>query len=273
MLLRTRRSQFRLPSTQSGLTLVELLVAIAIGLLVISVALTSMLVARSLSTATTEVAQLQQKAAYAFRVIGQQVRQAGSRNLTNATTPIEKAMFVEDAKLALQPNLQGVEDPESSEFALSVAFQNTNQSAFPYVNGKPQVIALHRNCLGEILDGNSNSVLVSQFKLNGTDLVCAGSGNAQTIVSGVNDFVVRYMIQGHSGANTPHFAFGHAGLISAPQDWSKVQAVKVCLELVGKEHIDTAGATYIRCDGQEADRNNKLRVVFRNTFHLHNRAW
>lgn len=273
MLLLPPPLPLQLTHKQAGVTLVELLVAIAIGLLVISVALTSVLVARSLSSTTSEVAQLQQKAAYAFRVIGQQVRQAGSRNLTNATTPIEKAMFVEDIKLAQQPNLLGIEEPEDSEFALSVAFQNTNQSAFPYVNGKPQDISLHRNCLGEDLDGSSHSVLVSQFKLSGTDLLCAGSDTAQPIVSGVNDFLVRYMLQDHSSANTPLFAFGDAGLVSAPQDWSKVQAVKVCLELVGKEHIDTAGATYIRCDGEEADRGNKLRVVFRNTFHLHNRAW
>lgn len=263
------------PSTRqaSGLTLIELLVAITVGLVMIAAALTSILVARSLSSTTTEVGQLQQKAAYVFRLMGQQIRQAGSRDLQSAATPIEKALFIENTLPPTQRALQGKAAPTSEEFALSIAFYNTSQKAFPLRNGLPQEVPLHRNCLGEAIDNAHSGILASHFRRQGNDLVCAGSGDAYPIIDGVSDFLVQYMLQDSAPSNTQNFAFGDASLVASPEDWNKVYAVKVCLELLGKERMDTVGATYIRCDGSEADRGDKLRVVFHNTFHLHNKAW
>ena len=59
-----------LKSQQRGVTLIELLVGIAIGLMVVAVALGALMASRSISGTVSEATSLQQQAAYAFRVIG-----------------------------------------------------------------------------------------------------------------------------------------------------------------------------------------------------------
>lgn len=64
----------RAKSFQRGMTLIELMVGLAIGLLTISVALGALMVSRGVSGTVTDASQLQQQASYAFRVMGQQIR-------------------------------------------------------------------------------------------------------------------------------------------------------------------------------------------------------
>ena len=66
------------PLAQRGVTLVELMVGIAIGLLVVAVATSALMVSRGISGTVSDASGLHQQAAHAMRVIGQQVRQAGS---------------------------------------------------------------------------------------------------------------------------------------------------------------------------------------------------
>ena len=270
-----RRPPMHVPraAEQTGMTLVELLVSVALGLLIISIALSSVLVARSLSSTTAEVSQMQQKAAYAFRIIGQQVRQAGSRNLRTAHSPTEKAAFIDHPQIAVYRAVEGQSSVSGISYPLAVAFQNTRQRSYPLVNGALQERPLHSNCLGELLDDSSHAVKSSRFALVDGNLVCAGSGDAQPIISGVEDFTVKFMLQETPAAHLQAFSFGGSEVVDTPSDWSKVYAVKVCLELVGSMYVDTAGATYVRCNGESADRGNRLRTVFRNTFHIHNRTW
>ena len=71
------------PSTQAqgGFTLIELMVGITIGLLTIAVAMGALMVSRSVSGTVSDTSGVQQQAAYAMRVIGMQLRQAGSIRL------------------------------------------------------------------------------------------------------------------------------------------------------------------------------------------------
>ena len=85
------------PLAQRGVTLVELMVGIAIGLLVVAVATSALMVSRGISGTVSDASGLHQQAAHAMRVIGQQVRQAGSLYLNlnptgAATTDPDKAI-------------------------------------------------------------------------------------------------------------------------------------------------------------------------------------
>ena len=64
----------RSPAAQRGLSLIELMVGIAIGLLVVAVAMGALMASRGISGTVSEATSMQQQAAYAFRVIGQQHR-------------------------------------------------------------------------------------------------------------------------------------------------------------------------------------------------------
>ncbi|MBS0291029.1 MAG: prepilin-type N-terminal cleavage/methylation domain-containing protein, partial [Proteobacteria bacterium] len=71
------RSRFN-TAGQRGVSLIELMVGVAIGLLVVAVAMGALMVSRGISGTVSDASSIQQQAAYAMRVVGLQMRQAGS---------------------------------------------------------------------------------------------------------------------------------------------------------------------------------------------------
>ena len=267
--------------SQHGATLLELLVGITIGLLTVAVALGALMVSRGVSGTVSEASQLQQQASYAFRVIGQQLRQAGSRQLDPETAPDVHAKFYEPIKnvpvdfSGVTP-VSGKDNPGTGEYALEINYQNIREfTVLEPTDGEYQI----RNCLQKKAEDsakNPDPMIVSKFKHNATDatLVCAGgSGAAQSIIQNVKDFTIQYLTQATDGDASAAPTYQYVNATTAGASWLKVYAVQVCLELEGTERIDTAGAKYIKCDGSEVDRGNKLRMVFRNTYHIRNHAW
>ena len=61
------------PHAQRGVTLIELMVGITIGLLTVAVAMGALMVSRGISGTVNDASNIQQQAAYAMRVIGLQV--------------------------------------------------------------------------------------------------------------------------------------------------------------------------------------------------------
>lgn len=64
--------------------LIELMIGLAIAALTIGAAIVSLLIARDATSAVSELSQLQQQAAHAMRVLGLQIRPAGSLDLQQA---------------------------------------------------------------------------------------------------------------------------------------------------------------------------------------------
>ena len=267
-----------LRTSQRGATLLELMVGITIGLLTVAVALGALMVSRGVSGTVSEASQLQQQASYAFRVIGQQLRQAGSRQLDPVTPPDVHAKFYAPNNVpvvfsGIMP-ISGKDTPGATEFALEVNYQNIKElTVLQPTDGEYQI----RNCLQEKAEAASVPLpmVSNKFKRNTTDgtLVCAGTGAAQPIIQNVKDFTIQYLTQATDGTPSAAPTYQYVSATTAGSGWLKVYAVQVCLELEGTERIDTAGAKYIKCDGSEVDRGNKLRMVFRNTYHIRNHAW
>lgn len=269
---------FRMPiHRQRGATLIELMVGITIGLLTVAVGLGALMVSRSVSGTVSDASQMQQQAAHAFRVIGQQIRQAGSIKLNlafskAATDTVDAADLVafETDFDRLSDTIAGKETPGANEYQLLVGYQNYQESVFTDAAPKSQL----RDCLGGQPSAaiiKSGFILVKASGALSGELKCAGSDNSsQAIISKVADFQVRYLLQGTAGLGTPTIQYASATTVGT--NWSSVFGVEVCLELVGDETIDTAGATYRDCSwvagAAEKDRGNRLRMVFRNTYQL-----
>lgn len=272
---------------QCGVTLVELMVGIAIGLLVVAVALGAIMASRSISGTVSETSLLQQQAAHAFRVMGQQIRQAGSIELnlnpnialtaasgTNAAmTPVA---FDAPDPTGVRPTfdrpsstLTGVETPLS----FTTGFQNYTESITPITS--PVVTSLLRDCLGQnpaLSPGGSVSttpVLMSKFerKEATNELVCTGSNaaSAQPIIGNVTDMQVRYLEQLPS---TTSMQYRTSPPSTGSTVWKSIYAVEVCLELTGTEPVPTTDATYTNCSGNATAYGERLRMVFRNTFQI-----
>lgn len=265
------------------MTLVELMVGLAIGLLVVAVVMGAMMVSRGISGTVSDASELQQQAAYALRVIGQQVRQAGSlylnpnpagaaaENARAAAVAFETTAPAAGSDLGFNP---ATDTLGGADTTLSVGYRRYKEPVY----GSAADQALSRNCLGGPADTSGDLRVENNFALVGSELRCGGNDTAaspQAIIQNVADFQVRYLLQDNSAPGDPKLQYVDAATVGT--DWGKVQAVQVCLVLYGNEPIDMpAGSSYLGCDGTTAvdmttltgARAKRMHIAFRSVFQL-----
>ena len=248
---------------QAGLTLIELMIGLAVGLLVVAVATVSLLGSRSVTGAVSDISGIQQQAAYVMRTFGTQLRQAGSLYLDLGLDADGEGEIT--SATAFQ--LRGSTDTAIAENNGSVTIRFTGYEEPTFANAGP----ISRNCLGApgSIPAGTTASIESIFTLNGTDLRC----NDQPIAQNVAAFEVRYLLQGTDQDDPTMLYTNREGVA----DWNRVQGVEVCLVLFGTERIDLPeGASYTGCDGSTAvnittlaaPRTNRMHYVFRNVFQL-----
>lgn len=248
---------------QAGLTLIELMIGLAVGLLVVAVATVSLLGSRSVTGAVSDISGIQQQAAYVMRTFGTQLRQAGSLYLDLGLDADGDGEIT--SATAFQ--LRGSTDTAIAENNGSVTIRFTGYEEPTFANAGP----ISRNCLGApgSIPAGTTASIESIFTLNDTDLRC----NDQPIAQNVAAFQVRYLLQGTDQDDPTMLYTNSAGVA----DWNRVQGVEVCLVLFGTERIDLPeGASYTGCDGSTAvnittlaaPRTNRMHYVFRNVFQL-----
>lgn len=272
------------PLRQRGVTLIELMVGLAIGLLVIAVAMGALMVSRGVSGTVSDASGIQQQGAYILRVIGQQLRQTGSLYLnpdpaggssTDVLSPVAfeiKADAVGSGNSFTQENtLAGASD------TVTTAFRRYQDNVFIADNATDADIGtdfLARNCVGAPGNGSTDQRIESIFTFANDTLRCQGNSvvTPQPIAQNVAQFQVTYMVQTTDAAGTTvQYAQG-----SGVTDWRRVQGVQVCLVLYGSEPINMpAGSSYTDCQGTSVDmttltgtRKNRMHLLFRNTFQL-----
>lgn len=270
---------------QRGVTLIELMVGITIGLLTIAVAMGALMVSRGISGTVSDASNIQQQAAYAMRVMGLQLRQAGSLRLnlnpgtTSAAEPYLAAVAFETTIVPpVSKPLEGFDPAKdtlsgtATPVTLTMGFRRYTEPVFTAASEQ----VLSRNCVGGPADASTDARLESIFDLNNNALRCNGNGQTQPIIDNVANFQVRYLLQDNTttpGTSTIK-SVDAAGVGIA--DWTKVQAVEVCLVLYGSEAVDLpTGSNYTDCDGTAVDmstltgtRARRMHVPFRNTFQL-----
>lgn len=276
---------------QDGFSLLELLVGLTISLMTIATALGSLLVSRNITAAITDSSHLHQQAAYAFRIIGQQLRQAGSLRLspalhhpaTASTASHTVAFEIRPGDLLPGNAIRGKDHPNTGEYTLSIRYHD---DIVPLYIDPPQA-SLQRDCLG---NKGHNMLIESHFVLrkesNGIpSLYCAGGSSApQSIVRNVANFQVRYLLQRIS-LDTPHIQYVNAAAIDndSASHWRHVIGIEVCLVLFSDEAIDQPSessntTTYLDCDGKTyvntVDnslpplRQQRIHAVFRHVYQL-----
>lgn len=276
---------------QRGVTLLELLVGLVIGLLTVAVSMGALMVSRGVSGTVSDASEIQQQGAYAMRVIGQQVRQAGSLRLdlypaTALAAASEGTTGSEDLSYLLPVALETQAEPDpsvtgdkgwnpatdtigSQNGSLAVGFANYPEET---TTGSESQAA---NCLG----GSQGAAIRSSFRLQGSELQCSDTINPfQPIVRNVAAFQVRYLLQ--DNASTPgipqiSYVTSPADIDAIPNGWARVQALEVCLELFGNEPIDLpANSQYTGCTGPvqystlTGPRARRMHLTLRNIFQL-----
>lgn len=203
-------NQHRTAKRQQGVSLLELLVGLAIGLLVLAVAGGALMVSRGVSGTVSDASLLQQQAGYAYRVIGQQLRQSGSlylnmnpgnntnNDLDQFALPVvfETSATSSNAALGFTPKTDSI---SSTNGALQVAYRRYKESVFKRTTSDLAMQSLSRDCQGGPADAdsdenNSYMRIQSTFSLSNSNLMCAGlTGAASAMLSNVANFQVRYI--------------------------------------------------------------------------------
>jgi type IV pilus assembly protein PilW len=273
------------------------MVGLTIGLIVIGVAVAALLVSRGVSGTVSDASGIQQQAAYAMRVIGMQLRQAGSLRLnlspgvSASAASAAASGFGDDAYLTevafetLTPASGGTAfDPASDTITGTASSVTTGYRRYkePIYTASNQQ-SLVRNCLGGPADSNNDQKVESVFTFNAStnELRCSGNGaTAQPILQNVANFQLRYLVQDNTTIDTTGSRM-RAMAATSISNWSQVQAVEVCLVLYGNEPINMTGlsadsTSYIDCDGTTSvnmatltgSRARRMHLVFRNVFQL-----
>ena len=261
---------------QAGLTLIELMIGLAVGLLVVAVATVSLLGSRSVTGAVSDISGIQQQAAYVMRTFGTQLRQAGSLYLDLGLDADGKGEITSATAFQLRGNNEQAINEDAEETPTKYIVQYTGYEEPTFANAGP----IARNCLGAPGDipAGTTETIESIFTLKGDDyeLHCGGnSATAQPIASKVAQFQVRYLVQSEKA--NPTTLYANAADVN---NWDQVQGVEVCLVLFGTERIDMPTddpdlTSYTDCTKTKVDmttltgdRTNRMHYVFRNVFQL-----
>ncbi|CAN5784750.1 hypothetical protein BH11PSE13_BH11PSE13_06600 [soil metagenome] len=239
---------------QSGVSLVELLVGLTLGLMVVAAAIGTLIVSRTASGTVGDLSQLQQQGSYALRVIGVQMRQAGS--VAPVKDSINSLYSFGDTFIGFGGNssvVTGSDGAGTGADTVSVS----NEPLDGNIDTRP------RDCLGEKASG---ARIDSTFWVDGDahELKCKSGAKNQALIGNVVDFQVWYRIL--SAASTTQRMT--AKQVEAAGLWRSVKSIELCLDLQGDEAGQPDVGSYANCQGADSPRNGRLHLVFRNVFDL-----
>ncbi|WP_051391220.1 PilW family protein [Paraburkholderia mimosarum] len=230
---------------QVGHTLLELTIAVALGLVVTLGALSAYRSQRQAFAYASDTARIHEAGMNALMLIGEQIQMAGFV-AADARAPLAgPAIFGctagrpggADAALAC-------ESLSSRSDGLAVRYQGDGISTWPAASGQAT------DCLGQAV-GAAGVEIVNRYhaKVSGstgdTELYCEGSGKvgtAQPLVEGVERLRVRYWTAGAAQALDAS-AF-------ARDQWAGVVAVDLCVLVRGAAF--PRRTRYVDCDGVQA---------------------
>ncbi|MGO4391041.1 PilW family protein [Variovorax sp. M-6] len=247
---------------QRGLSLIELLAGMAIGLLVIATAFGTLLLARSAAASVSELGQLQQQGSYALHVIGQQFRQAGSLEPVRDETTGLHAFATEAAGSGnAAAVVSGTQGADGAGDSVSVAVV---RARWPAASGSQRIWAQY-DCIGANVETENRISATFSLDAKG-QLTCRSAKGLQPVIGNVADFRVSYRVDTGSGIQAMD-----AGAVQRAKLWSAVTAIEVCLDLEGSEISAGAFKDYRGCAETDKPRAGRTHLVFRNLFHLRTR--
>jgi len=282
------------PIQQRGVTLLEMLVGLVIGLLVVAVAAGALMVSRGVSGTVSDVSGIQQQGAHIIRILASQLRQAGSLYLN--PNPSSVAASATDALSAVVFEIKAKsKDDKGNSFdqsntliggadTLTTGFRRYQDNVFFSSKSGSKTDFQARNCLGAPGNESTDERVESIFTFSEDNLRCAGnSSNAQPIAQNVAEFQVAYLVQtvaSGTGSSIQRVKAADMPTENTDPKWRQVQGVEICFVLYGNELIDLkdlpkATRSYTQCDGQSKDlteltgaRKSRTHLLFRNTFQL-----
>lgn len=223
------------------------MVGIAVGLLVLAAALGTLMISRVASGVVGDLAQLQAQGAFAMRMIGLQVRQAGSIEPVRDPTT---GLYAFEALPVGTAFVTGSDGGNNGTDVLYVSHQN----------GAP-VEAARLDCLAEAVRPGDR--VESTFFVGNGELRCRTAAKNQPLIGNLADFQVRYRVR-VGETSTQRMT---ATQVTTAGLWAQVRTIEVCLHLQGSEGGTPSVGTH-DCRGLAAPLDGRLHLVVRHVFDM-----
>jgi type IV pilus assembly protein PilW len=248
-------------TNQSGLTLVELLIAMTLGLVILLAIGSIYLGSRQTFRMQDENARLQETGRYALEVLGRSIRQAGFWDMP--ISPVATATAFGGTPIT------GTNGAAAAPDTVTVQYDWTNGA---------------RACDGSSA-GAAGSRIQDSFSLNAAgQLQCEGQiaaaplapGAGQALVDNVEDLQILYGIDTNNDQSVDQY-------VAAPANWSQVLTARVCVQARSANQVNTAPQRFLNCNGAlaipgttpfttAAAGDLRLRRTFVATYNLRNRV-
>ena len=298
-----RRIAPRLAPTRRGLaaagfTLIEMMVALAIGMAVVGALIAAYLASFSSGRHSDALVQITEDATLALNVMRQQVAQAGfsqphgvgGEGLVLHTFPAvfgcEAASFVDlQSSILVATNCQPTEPDTATPDTLEVAFESSvlpakASNGILGSSGSPEPL----DCLGNTFPkthddatGDNYWLNDSKFYVSGGSLYCHGPGNAAgaALVQNVETLQVTYGMANSAGGG--QVAYYDVAPHPGSTLWANVVSVNLCVQVrsaakvIDKSSAATLG-TWIDCrSAQRTSTDGYMRRTFTTTIVLQNK--
>jgi type IV pilus assembly protein PilW len=236
---------------QRGLTLIELMVGLVLGLFVLAGLLALFVGNKQTYRAQDAAADLQANARFALEILNREARKAGYR--AAFVTPAQA--FPAVTGFAAGQVVAGTDSPSPR---LSLRYQGS---------GTGTGDGWMRDCLGANLAGGALATVA--LSVGGQDLQCSVNGGAaQPLLGGVQALRFTY---GVDTSNPPDFyADSYVAAASVP-DWSRVASVRIELLLVTAEDgLTDAPQPYLWSDATVTPTDKKMRRAYSNVISFRN---
>ncbi|MDM0103936.1 prepilin-type N-terminal cleavage/methylation domain-containing protein [Variovorax sp. J22R24] len=242
---------------QRGLSLVELLVAMTVGLMVVVAAVGALALSRAASSDVSDLSQLQQQGSYALHVIGTQIRHAGSvdpvrDDATGLYAFVKSPVGVGSANAMVF----GADGKGTQPDSVSVAFAPAS------IGTSDLGPSAQYDCAGTRVDEADRVVATFEVAAQG-QLRCAGESQKQPVIANVADLQIDYRVETEGGIQTMD-----ADEVEGRKLWGAVTAIEVCLDLQGDEIGADLDDLYKACGNADKPRDGRVHLVFRNVFSL-----
>ena len=253
---------------QRGISLIEMLVGLTIGLLVVLAAFGTIVMTKSSGSTVADTAALVSQGDNAMRQMAFFIRQAGAVELI----PMDPGVPNAEQKFNLGT-------PGSAAPAVISGLNDTGSAAV-----KPDEItvwqlhrgdAVTRDCLGA-QPGAQGTPIPARFFLNATTgvLSCQGliANPAQPVAQNVVDLQFTYLVETGAGTTRQWLRADQVQALGAAA-WNTVVAVETCMEIRGEvDHASMNTGNYVNCNNATVANTGPMRLVLRNTVQLRNRT-
>lgn len=268
--------QLCMPRHQAGFSLVELMIAMTLGLIVLLTVGSIFIGSRQTYRVQEDNARMQESGRYALEVLGRSIRQAGA----NAEMNFNKSAA------ALQCNIAGVCDAIRGDNGATAADPDTLTVQF-YAGSEElntgSGLWIARDCTGG--QAALGAVVTNTFNITGTDLRCTGSvGGVQPLVANVEDLQMVYGIDDTDVSGSPNYRSADIYVAApTPAQRPSVVTARVCVRIRSANNgLTTSPQRYRNCAGALGTATGtaafstagdlRLRRTFVATYNLRNRV-